>query len=693
MAKQDLKYSLGLLVTTIAFYFELAFFIFPTKWDNLSAYFPYKYTASHWWLNGRLPLWDFYQNLGYPMHANPQGYVWYPITWLFSLPSEYNLYSLNLELLFHIWVAAVGMYFFAKHLNISAFVGFCVAMAYSASGYMLGTSHMIGFTIAAAWLPWVLLFYRKILVESKLKNTVVFAIVTYFFITGAYTAFTIVLFYILLILFGLTLISQKNNRIEIIKRIGIAGVLILTLCSPYLYSIYDSLPYITRSTAVVYSNEAMGGNFTWQCFQSLVAPFIVSSKTGFTGVDVSLANIYIGMPFLVFFLLYWFSVKSRYKALYAFAIALFFLLALGIHTPVHYWFYKAIPGFSLFRHPYLFNLFALFLMLVLGAKALDKIVKENNFKLLYSIFGIASVLLFVGVIISYYNGNWHKWVEFRDLMYQLADRSTLNNYSHAFINWLLVLPLVIALTLYSRKSISKNAIGLILFLDLLFCVQLNAPKNMFYNTSFGEFKTYLTQNHNDALTNQAINTSLASLQNDSIKAAIGFWVNLNTYQRTTGINGYNPFVFTDFKKLQQRPNYPKLLQKGLIFAPDSFSFTQENCYSILENTPSKTQIQPMLSNLKLDYNSLQFEVNTTEPCRIFINQNFHHNWKAMANGMPLIIDKANVGLMSVEVPKGDAVVMFNYANSLIKIMHYLSVFTLVSLLGFISWINIKVFET
>jgi len=150
MAKNDLKYSLGLLLTTIAFYFELAFFIFPTKWDNLSAYFPYKYTASQWWLNGHLPLWDFYQNLGYPMHANPQGYVWYPITWLFSLPSGYSLYSLNLELLFHIWVAAVGTYFFAKHLKISAYVAFCVAMVYSASGFMLGTSHMIGFVIAAA---------------------------------------------------------------------------------------------------------------------------------------------------------------------------------------------------------------------------------------------------------------------------------------------------------------------------------------------------------------------------------------------------------------------------------------------------------------------------------------------------------------------------------------------------------------
>jgi hypothetical protein len=693
MAKQDLKYSFGLLATTIAFYFELAFFIFPTKWDNLSAYFPYKYTASQWWLSGHLPLWDFYQNLGYPMHANPQGYVWYPITWLFSLPSGYNLYSLNLELLFHIWVAAVGMYFFAKHLKISAFVAFCAAMAYSASGFMLGSSHMIGFVIAAAWLPWVLLFYRKCLLASKPKNIIAFALTTYFFITGAYTAFTIVLFYILLIILILSLVLQRQNRIQIVKTIGISGILIVTLCSPYLYSIYDSLPYITRSTAVAYSTEAMGGNFTWQCFQSLVAPFIVSSETGFAGVDVSLANIYIGLPFLVFFLLYWFTVKSRYKALYAFAIVLFFLLALGVNTPVHYWFHKLVPGISLFRHPYLFSLFALFIVLVFGAKALDKTVKENNYKLLYTTFGITAFLLFAGLVVSYFNGNWHKWVEFRELMYQLADRSTLNNYSHAFINWLLVLPLLIALSLNSRKRISKNAIGIVVFLDLFFCLQLNAPKNMFYNTPFGEFKTYLAQNHSDKLTNQTINTPLSSLQNDSIKATVGFWVNLNTYQRTTGINGYNPFVFTYFKKLQQHPNYPKLLQKGLVFAPDSFSFTQENGYSMLENTPTKTQMPPQLSNLKLDYNSLQFQVNATETSRIFINQNFHHNWEATANGKPLIIDKANVGLMSVEVDKGEAVVLFRYENKLIKILHWISVIMFATLLVFMLRTNIKAIRT
>ena len=41
---------------------------------------------------------------------------------------------------------------------------------FALSGFMHGTSNMIGFTLGAAWLPWCILYLDKILEE---KNVVV----------------------------------------------------------------------------------------------------------------------------------------------------------------------------------------------------------------------------------------------------------------------------------------------------------------------------------------------------------------------------------------------------------------------------------------------------------------------------------------------------------------------------------------
>src|SRR5210317_1108262 len=168
---QNLKYILLLLSTTLLGYFQLAFFVFHTKWDNLSAFFTYKYTAGWWWINGHIPLWDPYQNLGYPMHANPQGYVWYPITWLLNLPNGYSLYSLNIEVVFHLFLGAVGVFFLSQQFKVDKKWSFTSGVAYSFSGFALGTSHMIGFTIAYCWLPWVLLFTSLWLKDQSIRNT------------------------------------------------------------------------------------------------------------------------------------------------------------------------------------------------------------------------------------------------------------------------------------------------------------------------------------------------------------------------------------------------------------------------------------------------------------------------------------------------------------------------------------------
>ena len=223
------------------------------------------------------------------MHANPQGYVWYPFTWLFGLWGEYSPYCMNLELVLHIFIAGLGMYFFLKNANISTLIAFCGAVVYSQSGFVSGTSHMIGFTIGAAWLPWCLLLIKKVWYHRSMVYTLGLAMVFYFQITGAYVAFSLILAYIsIAYIIYLYLYHKRQLPSHVVTSMLSVAVLLALLISPFVYSIIDSMPYFSRASSLIYSPTVFQGNFSWQSFQTFLVPYIIRAKEGIANVDVSM---------------------------------------------------------------------------------------------------------------------------------------------------------------------------------------------------------------------------------------------------------------------------------------------------------------------------------------------------------------------------------------------------------------------
>ncbi|MBT8328041.1 MAG: YfhO family protein, partial [Bacteroidia bacterium] len=524
MTKEDIKYCLLLFISVILSYFQLSFFIFSTKWDNLSAFFPYKYTASKWWLSGILPLWDPYQNLGYPMHANPQGFVWYPITWILNLPSGYSLYSLNLETVLHVVIASIGMYFLAKWLKMKPSTAFLAGLTYGLSGFIIASNHMVGFTIGAAWLPWAIYSLLLVLNKPTIRSVFLLAIVCYLQITGAYIAFTILLFYIFLFLIVQHIILNwklKAHLKQVTGRLAISLILILILSSPYLFSIYDSLEYFSRAKALDYDIENYARNFNWQCFQSLFAPYINSSKAGFEGVDVSLSNIYIGIIPLLFLFLSISSKKLKLNKLYLLGIAVALLLALGIHTPVHYWFAQILPGFNLFRHPYLFTLYFTLLSILVAFKLVDSI-NEQSIPFIRKVLGYGLILLGCIWLFSFIKAEKSDFISFFKELAQLPEKTSYTRFFHAFIQ-LSVSLILLTMLIVKAKNLNTftKVLPLLIFIDLFIAIQLNGPTNMYYNIPFGKINQNLGKLSNAGLTNQEFDTPLASLSNNKIQSQSG----------------------------------------------------------------------------------------------------------------------------------------------------------------------------
>lgn len=656
-ARLHIKNVVFLCVSIIAVHFQLVFKIFYTKWDNLSAFFPYRYTANHFWRAGELPLWDFYQNLGYPMHANPQGYVWYPITQFFAFFGEYSPYFMNLELVLHLCIAAIGVYFLFFYLGIASHASLIAGLSFGLSGFTTGSSHMIGFTIAAAWLPWVLWYVLKCLKEESTQNYVALAMLGFLHVTGAYSAFSVVLLYIVVgIIASHYVKKQVSNPLKTLTKLLVISLpLFALLASPYLYSIFDSLPYFSRATPLSYDPTHFARNFSFECFQSLLFPYINSSKNGFWEVDVSLANIYIGSFLFLGAIGYLLTSKDKNKIILFLALCIFWLLSLGIHTPVHKIAFSLLPGFNVFRHPYLFTLYSTLLLIYMGARYLSTAHLHTK-----TLLKIGLVFILIIVLIALPAADFSLYSTFWDAWYSLQEKSPLNKYSHIAMQGIVLVLLFSAMLCIKSKK--HTALVVIVLVDLALAVQLNGPLTMYYNVPTAAIDAHLSKISNPSLTNQAAYTPLGVLSNKTIENTAGLWVNLNTFTRTTGVDGYNPFIFKTLADLSKQTLADSIAFFGLVRGEG-------------------------VHQLKLGYNSIEFEIESEKSQTLTIQQNYHHRWFATVNQIPVELSPNAYGLITLKTPSKEiGTVRLVYDNRALRILFVIS-----SLIFCLSWVFLLFF--
>ena len=229
-------------------------------------------------------------------------------------------------------------------------------------------------------------------------------------------------------------------------------------------------------------------------------------------------------------------------------------MTLGNYTPVHQFIFNTVPGINMFRHPFMFNLYATFSMIWVGCTALQQATKNKS---IHNLLGAAiigaSITLIISLLFLYSYTDFEHWNVYLSSWKQLTERSPLNNYSHAFIQLSISFILLVSLFLLKHKKHYVRILVVITVVEMVVAVQLNAPLNMYYNVPSPKIDNYLKQTASPTLTNQLASTPLDSLQNKKIANSPGFWVNLNTYTRTTGIDGYNPFIFSTYETLQESP--------------------------------------------------------------------------------------------------------------------------------------------
>ena len=700
LKKSYFPYVVLLIVVLISF-FQVAFNLQPLKFDTIDCFFPWRFYIGECLQNGQLPYWNPYQDLGYPIHADPSSGAWYPVVWLIGSTFGYSIYSISFEFLLHIYLAGVGMFLLARTLKFETKFALMAGIAYMLSGFFVGNAQHLSYIISGCWLPFIIQQYLLLIEEKKAIHALQAGLFMFLSITGGYPAVTIILTYLLLTFYLIHVISLiRSKSYKSILQFTVQNGLFLAttiLCSAVmLVSVAQVSPYLSR-LGNFNVEQALFSPFSPQSFISFLAPLTTTVKSTYWDADLSMRNGYFGIIILLFFLIGIFIQKPKPLRI-IFWFGIFSLTAsVGNYLPVRSLLFNHVPLMNIFRFPSVFRLFFILAAILTGIYSLHhyltKTERKNwHFYLLIAVsFATFLILLFAARshgylgLQTYYNNN----------LFNEAISSTF--WQNLAVNSLFQLSLLVLLGLtFWKITNTAKFIALVIFLlivDLVVSVQLVAPYTVFYeHVTANEAQTNVARYPHGFPIQKAI-----TIDSAAHLPGIGqpFWQNQQIFQKQISAEGFNSFSFTSYELLES--DYPllfKSVKASNLLTLSDFESVQNGSIFVdfgSDHLPKKYKVVSGDTAILKDYDAASFhiEAKVKHPCLLTLYQKEYTGWEASINGKGTPIFKSNLNFMTVELPAGKSSVVFNYRNPLLKGAFFVSLLTIFGALIFILWKSIK----
>ena len=698
------KYPLLLVAIILLVLYPFSLFLYIPKWDNINGYLPYRYFISDYLWNWHLPLWNPFQRYGYPAYADLQSGCWYPVVWMLMLFGKYTITSLIIELLLCFIIAALGFYKLSLFLFNSPKTAFILGLSYGLSGFMVGSTQLMVFLIGVAWLPWcvwaVLAFFKTL----QYRYCVWAALFIAMQITGASPAFTIILVYLLGLLFLFKMVKlglRSNHTIVLLKGAVSMTLLLILLMLPYLQSFYEFAPYFNRTDRLTYDGFLLNNPFGLPNYFSWVFPYtMISDSQWIDFCDISLRNAYIGITGLLAFVAALFHNinKRRRFFLLLLMVLVSLVLAFGDRSPFYKYAYH-LPGFGIFRHPSFFRIYAMFAMLLLAGFVLKDRVQKNRFLrsdkwVMLSFFGLVVVALGVGLSTSTHSDIVKNGY---DILHR-TEFHTTSFASHIVINAAIIV--VLMLVFYGFRKWLKLSVFTVLLWFTLFDVGiqtvLTAPTTMHFGFSYSSLKTFFNQLPNTI--NQAYNYTPFKTLDDTqgFKVVPGIWRNVAGFYKTISSVAENPMGFKNHDKAEADGTLNLIAENPLFYFPEKeYKPTMPIGKGYIWDVPTTVYIDTnathAITAVKVDYNTFYATVeNTSNSAQwLVLNQNYHHLWRAKLNNETLKVSNVNGMVMGVEVPaKSKGEIKFEYKSPLLIYTALISVLSYVLALVYL-WVTRK----
>lgn len=695
-----------LLLIVLLAYWQIAFMQYTLQWDALDCWLPWRYFIGESLHKGMLPMWNPYQQMGYPIHADLQGPAWYPESFITAFTLGHNIYSLQLLFVLYIFVGGMGIRRLSALLGASPIAAFTGAAAYMLCGFFVSHSQHFYSVISAAWMPHLLFYFIRMLNTNRRSDAVKAAMVVFLMVTGGNQTFLIIFFYLLLALLLTAIVrAYKAGDRQTITQLALNSALLtglsLLLCTVTFVCLAQVLPHIDRLSGMSFA-KASYGHLSFQGLISFLCPFAIASDRNFANTDISMANSYFGM-FMLLFLIWRIGKKqlnATDKTLLVFGI-LCLLASFGSQTPFYKLLYTLLPGIKLFRFPSYFSYASMLCFIVIGTKGMDEAIKDNSRKttrILFALFMLALLLLLIWAkkgagyrssLAALLNIPWREFV-----LGSNAANGTLLQGSLQ----LMLLALAFVIMYFGIHRRFQKVLPALVVIEMLISVQCNIHGTTALNASPKDVQQKIDLLP-DGFPLPGANNVIAS-NSDAAASFWPLWRNTNVYHKKVSFSGFNSFWLKDnYFLFDSLPQLAKAAINNPLIYLSSELLPMSKLPPTLDSVTDRHKVfldDKAIQNLTLpsaplsaddtaiinEFNPgrINIQASVANSCALTLLQSHYPGWTVKVDGQEQTLLKVNKLFMAVLLPPGSHQVLFEYRNLTVMAGFAVSYFSFFALL-------------
>lgn len=642
---------LWMLLVCVAAYSGIAFMQESLKWDALDCYLPWRFFVGESIQHGIFPLWNPFQHFGYPIHGDMRS-VFYPEAWLVGLTTGYGVRVLSMLFIGYLSIAGTGIYLLSGHFTSEHRARLLAGSAYVLSGFFVGHGQEMFGIVAATWIPWVLHYFIRLQLHLRWPDLWKLAFFLFLLITGGYQALSMMLLYLLVLLF-LAEVFRKRTDLGHLRRIfamnvALAVIVVLSL-TVLIVTFVQVSPHIQRFAGITLE-DAHFMPFSPQCLISWILPFAVVTDTDFYGTDLSMANGHFGLLMLMGLLMALFSRRTVTSNVFLGFGTVCLLASFGSYTPVREWLFRFVPLMDLFRMSAFFYYFALLAFILMAAAGLGRFMERPTERLPGLLLAASVVLIVVmGVGLWFYVG---EVVTYRPLVFLSEYRDMLGRTPrlhhvliHAVVQSVLLIAFISGLVLLRKRAKALRVLlPLFLLAEMTAAVRLNFPITVGSGHSPERLQAILDSGP-QGFPIPDPQTPVGS-NRDNRPAMTPLWHNTNIFSRTVSAEGFNSFRIDAFERFREddAEAFSHALQRPVVFLADD------------RNDGDTVVVQRFAPG------HVAVSTNSSSPCEVVVQQMSYPGWHAFVDGEPVPLGQFDGVFLSVNVPDGMHRVEFHYRN-------------------------------
>jgi hypothetical protein len=662
----------------------------------------YYFRESFW--HGKVPLWNPYNDCGLPFMAQWNTQTLYPgslFYLIFPLP-----WSLCVFCLSHLFWAALGMYFLARHRTGNCFAATVAGSAYGFNGLIWFSTMWPNYVASLSWVPWAVLAAELAWVRGGRLILLAGFVCAMQFLSG--TPEVVALTWVAIGGFWLVHLARRTaSRKRLFKRLF--SVFAITLC----LSAVQLLPFLELLACS--QRNASFGEGTWSMPLTGWANYLIPlfhvehSPLGiwFQHGQFYFPSYYVGIGIIALAALAsWKVHRSEVFCLVALT-ATAVIFAMGDKGLLYLWFHRLFPLIGFMRHPVKFVILSTFAIPLLSAYGLTWVTSSPAVKWREE---RTLCILTLGFIFSILLGSitLHA-VAFQELSDDIW--LTLENIigrAVALVGVLICLLMLLKTTTLCKLLVLRFALLTILALDVITHAPLLAPgiSSRYYHASLpkealnwiANLQSKKSRAFVTDASSLAIERAYPNTAEDSFtRRRLAVFDDLNLPDHVVKIDGFFALYLHDMNviemELNERTDADRLPLLNFLsvsqisgshnkawLSNDAFmpviTAGQEPVFANQTNAlrgiislkfdPRRFVYLPLEAkpNIVAHFNTakvlsstisagtVEAEIEADVPTMVVVAQTFYHPWHAYIDGKAAVLWRANYAFQSVELPAG-----------------------------------------